>query len=516
MPKEFNGQGLDMSAVAKVFEQTGPHPSLGINLLYNNEISAKLILLYGSKEQKDTYLKRISSGELKAAFCYSELNNGVDEAAFNATSTIDAESNFILNGTKSWVTLMDEASDAVFVVISKTISKNANSSEEDVVLNAFLVDKNTQGVTLKKQLTNFNGLSLYQIEFDNVKVSSKNLIGSNGSGHDISAKIIENTRYLTGAICVGLAKNLFKKTIEIIIDSRRFDKPLTEYAIIKNRISNIETKIYTMESMTYMTAGIADSYQIPDISCESAVTKIYCTEALLSCVNECLEILAMSSYSKLDEVQHRYLTDTNYLTGLFNTNDFLRVFVATSGTVAAGVELSDGIIKLRNPLNNPGFLFKKVLSNYKLARSIKKKAPEYLYLWEHVHPSLVDQAAILEQGAVKFMVAVQNCLVCHGREVVDYQYNLKSLANIAMHLYALNSVLARASRSYSIGLKMGSHELGLAYLQAWESDAAIKMSYAEIVNSRDGSGPENIINTVADNVYKMKQHAASHSTDRNY
>ncbi len=95
-----------------------------------------------------------------------------------------------------------------------------------------------------------------------------------------------------------------------------------------------------------MTAGIVDSYEYPDITCESALTKIYCTESLKKCVNSCLEIMAMGYYAKLDETQHRYLMDLNYLTSMLNTNDFLRLKVATEGACIAGIEFGDSLIKV--------------------------------------------------------------------------------------------------------------------------------------------------------------------------
>lgn len=85
-----------------------------------------------------------------------------------------------------------------------------------------------------------------------------------------------------------------------------------------------------------------------------------------------------------------------------------------------------------------------------------------------------------------------------------------------MHLYALNSVIARASRAYSIGLFNAQHEVGLAFLQATESERAITEAFNEIIKTRVGKGQENIKTTVAENVFKAKQHAASHSTSRNY
>ena len=84
--------------------------------------------------------------------------------------------------------------------------------------------------------------------------------------------------------------------------------------------------------------------------------------------------------------------------------------------------------------------------------SVKKDLPEYFFLWEHLHPSLNDQASLLEQCAVRLMLGVKGSLVNHGREIVDYQISLRNLGEMALHIYAMNAALARASRSYSIGI----------------------------------------------------------------
>lgn len=90
-------------------------------------------------------------------------------------------------------------------------------------------------------------------------------------------------------------------------------------------------------------------------------------------------------------------------------------------------------------------------------KSVKKKLPEHFYLWEHVHPTLNDQATLLEQCAVRLMLATKASLITHGRELVDYEVSLRNLAEISMHNYVLNAVLARASRSYSIGMIINSN-----------------------------------------------------------
>jgi len=81
-----------------------------------------------------------------------------------------------------------------------------------------------------------------------------------------------------------------------------------------------------MESMTYFTAGIIDSYEIPDVGSESALTKIFCTEQLKVCIDNCLEILGMGAYKNLDEFKRKNLFDVNYLSIMLNTNNFLRLY----------------------------------------------------------------------------------------------------------------------------------------------------------------------------------------------
>ena len=166
----------------------------------------------------------------------------------------------------------------------------------------------------------------------------------------------------------------------------------------------------------------------------------------------------------------------------------------------------------------PFFIIKQFLTNYRLARSVNKKMPEYLYLWEHVHPSLDQAVRILEQSSVRFIMAVKCVLIHYGRNALDNQSQngLKILADMAMHIYALNCAIARASRSYSIGLPNCQHELSLVLIQANNMDINVKICFENIIKSNEGSGLDNIVNNVAEHVYKSKGHGSTRSISRNY
>lgn len=232
-----------------------------------------------------------------------------------------------------------------------------------------------QGVTIRKHP--IDGVSLYEVELKNVQLNSTdNILGRVGAGHEIVRNVTDFARFLVGAACLGLLKQLFARTVNYCIHTRRFGNALSDHLSIKARLSTIETQIYTMESMVYLTAGIVDSYQTPDIGCESALTKIFCTETLRNGANECLDIMGMSAYEGVvgDETVHQNAVLINLLMNMLTSNEVLRLQVATSCILQAGIEFSDQVVKHRNPLMYPSFIFKQFLINRRLVRK-----PNFFY-----------------------------------------------------------------------------------------------------------------------------------------
>lgn len=515
LPLEYNGNELDSTGFARIIEEASIYPSLALNLIYTQELVAKSILIYGNQDQKNKYLPLISRCEVNSGFCYSELNNSFDPVNLELSArigSVEGQKIYVLNGKKTWVTLLgnEKINDTILVTFAKTRNEATDS------LSAFLVPAKTPGISIEKLLNNQNGLTLYQVNFNEVVLTKEDVLGEYGKGFEISKRILEESRYLIGAVCVGLLKNLFKQTIDFSIQTYRFGKSISQFPIVKAHLAYVEHKLYTMESMTYLTAGIVDSYEIPDVGCESALVKIFCTETLRECVSHCLDIMAMSQFVNLDKQTERNLRDVSYLLNAFNSNDLLRMFVATNGLVLSGAEFGEELIRVKNPLKYPGFVLKQIFTNHRLIRSAQKKIPEYFYLWEHVHPSLEEPVSILERSAVKLMMAAKSTIINHGHDVVDNQVPLGMLADMAKHIYAMNSAIARASRSYSIGLPNGQHEVALVFLQCKESGRIVDEMHSDIISSRGGEGLDNTKFNIANNILKAKDHAASHSISRNY
>jgi acyl-CoA dehydrogenase family member 9 len=234
----------------------------------------------------------------------------------------------------------------------------------------------------------------------------------------------------------------------------------------------------------------------------------------------------MATFTKLTQQQLKNINDIKYINYVLGVNDPLRLCVSTCGIFELVKTTQDSILKLADIRRFPGYFLREFFNSYRISRAIKKNAPHYLYLWEHVHPSLSNETAILERIAVKFMLAVKYNCVAMSRESVEKmgQMNLKRLADISMEIYALNSSIARASRSYSIGLKNSQHDLNLTMLQAHSSEMICDQLFEDIVNNTNqtqivgstvGSN-DNVVENITDKMMTQNAHACSHSILRNY
>ena len=359
----FSG-GLEADSIkfARILESVGTKPGLCIHLIIHNEFLLKSLFMYGSSVQKQKYMTQLSDGTLKGAFCFSEPHTGVDAANLKMEAKVVEKTNKLyLNGRKTWVTLpsdLNTAENLLLIVIAKVIVNENLNEDENFEISSFIIEKNQildGELKFNKKLDVSNGLSLYEVVFSNVCVPlNESKLGALDIGYQLTTNLYENSRHLVGAICIGLLKDLYKTTIEHSINSMQFKRSISEFQMIKERLCKIDSRIFAMESMTYLTAGIVDSYEIPDIALEGALTKIYCTEALKASVNDCIQILAMSKYTHLTDIQNKYLDTVDSLSLFLNTNDVLRHYVAFHGAAVSATAHAENLRKSRDIMNNPG------------------------------------------------------------------------------------------------------------------------------------------------------------------
>jgi alkylation response protein AidB-like acyl-CoA dehydrogenase len=221
------------------------------------------VALFGTEEQKQKYLPGLSSGKLIGAFGLTESEAGSDALNPLTTARLNEDGKYyILNGNKQFIT------NAGFADIIFTYAK-----VDGKFFTAFIVEQNWEGVSMdeEEEKMGMHGTSTRAYHFDNVKVPVENVLGEVGRGHVVALNALNMGRYKVGAVCIGSAKAAFFEAVKYAKQRVQFGRPICEFGLIKEKISEMAIRLFAAESMMYRTSGvIQDELEGLDMSSDEA------------------------------------------------------------------------------------------------------------------------------------------------------------------------------------------------------------------------------------------------------
>ncbi len=436
VPKELGGSGLSHFATARVVQElAGLDTSIAVTIGAHQSLGTRGILLFGTDAQKQQYVPDLARGTRIAAFALTEPGGGSDAAGIQ-TRAIPKDDGYVLRGSKVWIS--NGAIADVFVVFARTSAPSAGSKPR---LTAFLVDRD-RGVKTgpNEDKLGVRGNTTTEVVLDDVFVPKDAVLGDVGGGFQVAMQILNDGRLGLAAGCIGTAKTLLALSITRVQQRRAFGRSIGEFALIKDKIAGMLAETYALESMVYLTCGYADRSgpaAVNDYSLESAICKVFGSEALWRIANEALQIAAGSGYMASFPYE-RLLRDARVNLIFEGTNEILRVFIALSGVQGPGRALTDVGKALREPLKGFG-----LLSEFALRQAKGMLARERLH---GVHAALAAPAARFEHYVEAFGKQVQRALQRYGRNLSEMQFTLERIADMAIQLYALGACFSRATR----------------------------------------------------------------------
>ncbi|CAB3259426.1 unnamed protein product [Arctia plantaginis] len=307
-------------------------------------------------------------------------------------------------------------------------------------LMAFLVHPRAQGVTTKGPFVNF--MKTPATPLDQIPESAL-------------AQILGVSRLHAATLCRSRLKAAVHAVVEYTRPRVFVGKPLAELSTIRSTIGEALLDIYASESAEFFTAGLLDGYAEPDAELEMAMCRNFMANHGLRSM---MKLLAIPELDKEEECK-KLLNDMRHLALRGESLDSVNMFISLNGIHHAGKMMSQEVKQMRNPLMNPTFIIKKVIAN----RHQEKDDPKLtLYLAEHLHPSLKPPSEQLEYCVLRMRFACETLMARHGVKVNTAYTELNRLAEAATEILAMTSVLARASRSYCIGLRNAEMEMKLA------------------------------------------------------
>jgi len=479
IPTEYQGAGFLNTEIARFYELFGCDLSLSEVLGLNEFLGHQTLMKAGSEEQKSKYLPLLANGDMMSTWCLTETGVGSDPDSVACEALEDGEE-FVINGTKTWVANAQDA--GLFIVFAKVKSKNVEN--EDPRLSCFLVDKVELGegdleISQPYSLSGLKGMGVCDVKFNNCKVSKKCLLGEVGGGVSVLQSVLHQHKYMQAAGIVTNLKELLNETITHTNTRRQFKLMLSEFPLVREKLGKMAAKLYCLESMVYLTAGLADASQQADVEVESVIVKQFAAETSEFIVSGCLELLGSQVNLETSKYQ-KYIRESHVLQGWQGSANIHKCLVGISGLMHL-VNHEPELAQIRQPAN--GNLIKSFKHTYNTWGHRRDKVAMIHDLASSVHPSLQPTATTLEWCVVKIHYAAQELLVKRGANIQVEEHYLARMSDLVTEVYSVTAALARASRSMSLELNNCIFERNLVVTTAYDSKQRVAQILEEILNT---------------------------------
>jgi alkylation response protein AidB-like acyl-CoA dehydrogenase len=304
IPREYGGLGFSQSTYCRACTLIGSHCSnLFAHLSVHQSVGMpQPLMLFGTEEQKRTFLPRLARGEL-SAFALTEAGVGSDPARMT-TRAEPAGEDFVINGEKLWCSNGTRA--RLLVVVAKTPAKLVNGRSREQIT-AFAVEANTPGIEIMHRCQ-FMGLhALYNavVRFTNVRVPRTAIIGGEGRGLKVALTTLNAGRLSIPAASIGVSKQALHIAREWARDRVQWGAPIGEHAAIAEKIRRIAAHTFAMEAMLAVTSRIVDRDKHADIRLEAAMCKLWATEKTWMILDDLMQLRGGRGYESVQSLAAR-------------------------------------------------------------------------------------------------------------------------------------------------------------------------------------------------------------------
>jgi alkylation response protein AidB-like acyl-CoA dehydrogenase len=314
IPEEYGGMGLDLTTYAMIVEELS-RGWISISGIVNTHfIGSYLLMKFGTEEQRQKYLPRMATGEIRAAFSLSEPELGSDVQAIKTSARRVEGDAYEINGQKMWVT-NGLLSSLVFVLV-KT---DPDAEPRHRGMTCFIAEKEpgvAQGagpyagfnVPPKIRKLGYKGVESTELVFDGYRCPAGNILGGEEGGLNRGfaqmMDALEVGRVNVAARGVGIAQRALELALKYAEERRTFGKPISEHQAIQFKLADMATQVEAARLMTLRAARLKDAGERSDL--EAGMAKLFASEAGHFCVEEALRIHGGYGYSKEYEVERLY------------------------------------------------------------------------------------------------------------------------------------------------------------------------------------------------------------------
>ena len=332
IPEPYGFAAVSMPCYAQVTEELARGWMSLAGAMGGHTVVSKLLLQFGTEEQKQKYLPRMATGELRATMALTEPGGGSDLQAMRTVATKDA-SGYAINGSKTWISNARKA--GLVALLCKT-DPAATPAHKGVSI--LLVEK-VPGFTVSKDLPKlgYKGVESCEINFVDCHVDSGALLGgAEGRGFAQMMKGLEVGRIQVAARATGVARAAFDDALQYAQDRESFGLPIWQHQSVGNMLADMGTKLYAARSLLLDAAERIDAGGRCDM--EAGMAKLFASETAMEIALNAVRIHGGYGYSTEYDVE-RYFRDAPLMIVGEGTNEIQRGVIAKQLVKRGGLDI---------------------------------------------------------------------------------------------------------------------------------------------------------------------------------
>jgi alkylation response protein AidB-like acyl-CoA dehydrogenase len=436
IPEPYGGEGLDQISSTILSEKTGRYGSFATTYGAHTGIGTLPIVYFGTEAQKKKYLPKLASAEWIAAYALTEAESGSDalNAKTKAVLTPDGK-NYILNGTKMWITNAGFAH--VFITFAKIDGEQ---------FTCFIIERDFPGVSIghEEHKMGIRGSSTSTLILENAMVPAENVLGEIGSGHKIAFNVLNFGRFKLGASAVTGVRYVTNEAIRYAKERHQFGRPIIEFGAIQHKLAEMAVQVFCAETMVYRTVGMIDAAMrsidkasptaeadtlraLEDYVVECSVIKVANSEILDFVVDEGVQIYGGYGYSQDYPVERAY-RDARINRIFEGTNEINRLLIT-------------------------GQLLKRAMKGQlaliPAAQRVLGELLSFPPLEEDGDGVLAAEGRLVTNAKKVFLLTSGAAVQKYRDKMADQQEVLSLLSDLVIGIYAMESVLLRVSKGVS-------------------------------------------------------------------
>jgi alkylation response protein AidB-like acyl-CoA dehydrogenase len=331
IPEEYGGAPVSTPCYVDVTQELARGWMSLAGAMGGHTVVAKLIVLFGTEEQKQAYLPAMATGDLRATMALTEPAGGSDLQNMTTVARADCDE-LVINGSKTWIS--NARRSGLIALLCKT---DPNATPKHKGISVLLVEQGTRGLTVSRDLPKlgYKGVESCELAFDDCRVPQSAILGGEpGKGFSQMMKGLETGRIQVASRALGVATAALEDALAYAQDRESFGQPIWKHQAVGHYLADMATKLTAARQLTRYAAERYDKGERCDM--EAGMAKLFASEAAMEIALTAVRIHGGYGYSTEYDVE-RYFRDAPLMIVGEGTNEIQRNVIASQLVTRGGV-----------------------------------------------------------------------------------------------------------------------------------------------------------------------------------